>query len=181
MGTHPLNDDFPQAFERHRIGIEAGYLPRQVPFPDFFEPVREIVFPFFQPQAGFKDMEIERIDADLLDNLAEFFEIPGFVGRRQNERLAGHEMEFLSGLTIAGPGRLPSQGPSEDVEKGPSEAFETSHSYNVDGGQFFAQRVLAEGVSHPESEIVRRLGRQKLVLLDEAVGVIINGTFGSGL
>ena len=55
------------------------------------------------------------------------------------------------------------------------EVLNPSKFDRIDAGQLFSERVPAQRVGHPEGEIVRRLRRQIVVLLDEAMGMIING------
>jgi hypothetical protein len=84
-------------------------------------------------------------------------------------------MKFLSFLAISVPPVTFRKGRSQDVEENRAETADAPELDGIDAGQTFSQRILAQGVGHPESEIVRGFRRQIMVLLDEPVGMIVNG------
>jgi hypothetical protein len=85
-------------------------------------------------------------------------------------------MKFLSFLAISVPPVPLCEGRSQDVEEGRPETPDAAELDGIDAGQTFSESILAQGVAHPESEIVWGFRRQIMVLLDEPVGMIVNRT-----
>src|SRR5665647_94577 len=154
ISAHLLNELFPQTLERNRVRIEMGDLLGQLVLPHVRQPFGEVVVASFESQPGLEDMKIDRIDADLLEDIPEFLEVMRLIRGRKNERPTGHEMELLTFRAITVSSLMSLAVRSQDFEVSRPQVPDRRDRDRIDAGQSFAEVVEPESIGHPESEIV---------------------------
>ncbi len=155
-------------------GSKPGDLGGEGLVADALEPVGEVVFAPLEPQARLEHVKVDRVDAHGPQDRQESGQVPRLLAGREDERPAGQEMELFP----LGAGRerrpaLPDVG-LEDLDEPLLEGRDRPEPDRVDAGQPFPERVETEGARDPEGEIVGRFRRQVVVLLEEAVGMVID-------